>query len=37
MLFDASSVRSIIVQCLSTAEIRFDVASALVLIALLTI
>ena len=37
ILCDASSVRSIIVQHLSTAEIRFDVTFALVLIALMTV
>ena len=36
-LYDALSVRSIIIQHLSTVKIRFDVTSALELIALITI
>ena len=37
ILCDASSVRNIIVQYLSTAEIEFDVTSALMLIAVMTV
>ena len=36
-LCDATSVRSIIVQYLSTAKMGFDITSALVLIALMTV
>ena len=36
-LYDALSVRSIIIKCLSTAEIRFNVTSVLMLIALITV
>ena len=37
ILCDASSVRSIIIQHLSTAKIEFKMTSALVLIALITV
>ena len=37
VLYNATSVRDIIIQYLSTAEMRFDVTSALVLIALITV
>ena len=37
ILCDASSVRSIIIQHLSTVKMRFDVTFALMLIALMTV
>ena len=37
VLYDVTSVRSIIIQHLSTAEMRFDVTFTLVLIALMTV